>query len=170
MPPVILLDFTGELDGPSDVPAVQLELGVEVLLSGDGGGVVWAGTLGHVTLAERRKSCEQRLKKGAVGVGVHATLRLLPRCEWCVVQQCLRRTAEVSWSLRGNNVVISTTCSLLILLFSKPNNKSGLVEIIQNTATSFWNTELPLIFNLSWSDRCSDLDRVTSSTLVALYN
>lgn len=120
MPHVILLYFTGELDGPSDVPAVQLELGVEVLLSGDGGGVVWAGTLGHVTLAERRKSCERRLMKGAVGVGVHATLRLLPRCEWCVVQQCLRRTAEVSWSLRGNNVVIlTTTCSLLSLFCSR---------------------------------------------------
>lgn len=59
MPHVILLDFTGELDGPSDVPAVQLELGVKVLLGSDGGGVVWAGTLGHVTLAERWRSCER---------------------------------------------------------------------------------------------------------------
>lgn len=49
---LVLLDFTGQFDGPSDVSAVQLELGVKVLLGGDGGGVVRAGTLGHVALVE----------------------------------------------------------------------------------------------------------------------
>lgn len=114
---VVLLDFTGQLDGPADVSAVQLELGVEVLLGGDGGGVVRTGTLGHVTLVKtQQQSHERPLTKGATGGGVCVCvpLRLLPRCEWCVVQQCLRRTAEVSWSLSGNNVERSTTtCSLL---------------------------------------------------------
>lgn len=68
---VVLLDFTGQLDGPADVSAVQLELGVEVLLGGDGGGVVRAGTLGHVTLVKTREQSRERpLTKGATGGGV----------------------------------------------------------------------------------------------------
>lgn len=49
------LDFAGELDGTSDVPAVQVELRVEVLLGRDGRGVVGAGALGHVTLTETQR-------------------------------------------------------------------------------------------------------------------
>ena len=53
------LDFAGKLDGPPDVPAVQVELGVEVFLGCDGCGVVRTGALGHVALAEKyRHSCK----------------------------------------------------------------------------------------------------------------
>lgn len=53
------LDFTGELDGAADVPAVQVELRVEVLLGCDGCGVVRTGTLGHVALrGAQRRSCK----------------------------------------------------------------------------------------------------------------
>lgn len=76
---IVLLDFTAQLDGPSDVSAVQLKLGVEVLLSGDGGGVVRAGTLGHVTLVEtQERSSERQLKQGAAGGGVCAAEALTP--------------------------------------------------------------------------------------------
>lgn len=82
LPRVVLLDFTGELDGPSDVPAVQLELGVEVLLCGDGGGVVRAGTLGHITLGgggeTEEQSREPRSKKDGAGVGVCDAEALTP--------------------------------------------------------------------------------------------
>lgn len=80
LPRVVLLDFTGELDGSSDVPAVQLKLGVEVLLGGDGGGVVGAGTLGHVTLAERAEEQrrEQLSQKDAAGGGVCGAEALTP--------------------------------------------------------------------------------------------
>lgn len=67
----ILLDFTGELDGASDVPAVQVELRVEVLVCCDGCGVVRTGTLGHVALSDIHKSREQlhSSEKHAAGVG-----------------------------------------------------------------------------------------------------
>lgn len=124
---IVLLDFTGQLDGPSDVPAVQLELGVEVLLSGDGGGVVRAGALGHVTLVGTRKSgcVSGDAPRTAPRAWECVTARLLPRCEWCVVQRCLRRTAEVSWSLSGNNVGRSTTNLLSTLSILVPETKSS---------------------------------------------
>lgn len=71
----ILLDFTGELDGASDVPAVQVELRVEVLVCCDGCGVVRTGTLGHVALSDIQKSRERRRssEKDAAGVGERDT-------------------------------------------------------------------------------------------------
>jgi len=52
---IIPLDFAGKLDGTSDVPAVQVELWVEVLVGCDGCRVVRTGTLGHVTLTETQR-------------------------------------------------------------------------------------------------------------------
>lgn len=49
---IIPLDFTCELDRTPDVPAVQVELRIEVFLGCDGCGVVRTGTLGHVALTE----------------------------------------------------------------------------------------------------------------------
>lgn len=49
---VILLDFAGKFYGTSNVSAIQVELGVEVLLSCDGCRVVRTGALGHITLTE----------------------------------------------------------------------------------------------------------------------
>lgn len=66
---IILLDFTGELDGTSDVPAVQVELWVEVLLSCDGCGVVRTGTLGHITLTEKYRESYKLPCSAAGGVG-----------------------------------------------------------------------------------------------------
>lgn len=51
----VLLDFAGKLDGSPNVPAVEVEIWVEVFLSCDGRGVVGTGTLGNVTLIERER-------------------------------------------------------------------------------------------------------------------
>lgn len=69
---VILLDFAGKLDRTSNVPAIQVELRVEVLLSCDGCGVVRTGTLRHITLTEIQSGsyeCRRSSKKAAGGVG-----------------------------------------------------------------------------------------------------
>lgn len=56
---VILLDFAGKLHGTPNVPAVQVELWVEVLLGCDVCGVVRTGTLGHITLTEIQRERER---------------------------------------------------------------------------------------------------------------
>ena len=61
---LILLDFAGQLDGTSDVPSVQVELWVEVLVGRDGCGVVRTGALGHVALTETQTG-------GVISDGVH---------------------------------------------------------------------------------------------------
>lgn len=120
----ILLDFAGELDGTSDVTAVQVELRVEVLLGCDGCGVVRTGTLGHITLTEKKTESHQwwaLIKERLQVVWVDVMLRrLLPHCELCVVQQSPRRTAEESLSLSGNKTERSSSssiCSANILMF-----------------------------------------------------
>lgn len=58
---VIPLYFAGELDGTSNIPAVEVELWIEIFFSRDGRGVVWTGALGHVTLHDRKRDTEMSI-------------------------------------------------------------------------------------------------------------
>lgn len=125
---IILLDFARQLDGTSDVSAVQVELRVEVLVSCDGCGVVRTRTLGHVTLSGNTE--------GAVSAGVHQRKlqvvwvdvilwRLSPRCELCVVQQSPGRTAEESLSLCRNNDGTSSSSTSIFCAVRMAGDTSG---------------------------------------------
>lgn len=100
---VSLLDFTGKLDGTADVATVQVELRVEVFLRCDGRGVVRTGALRHVTLTKERKKMLSRMM---INRGRRLLEKekgwILPRCKLYVVQQSPEKTAEESYSLRGD--------------------------------------------------------------------
>lgn len=49
------LHLAGELDGPADVSAIQIKLGVEVLLGRNGCRVMRAGALRYLTLEKHRR-------------------------------------------------------------------------------------------------------------------
>lgn len=141
--PPSLLRLGGELHGPSHVPVAQLEVGVEVLLRGDGGGVGVAQRLRDQRLWEQHGAVMVAQLLGvAQPWGPPSTLTPLlgPTC--CSAMPRKDCSGVLLPARRGVRPSTAALCP------PPPH-------------------ALPLLLPLCWSERCSVRVRVISSTLDA---